>query len=114
MSPLVFLISLAGLAGGTYLLRLTGVRLGGMTRTAGPDETGPSPARTWLDRSAVVLIAAVALTTAVFDGQELADPARLIGVGAGVLALICRAPMLIGVILAMAVTGGLRVSGLLG
>lgn len=114
MSPLVFLISLAGLAGGTYLLRPTGVRLGGMTRIAGPDETAPSPARTWLDRSAVVLIAAVALTTAVFDGQELADPARLIGVGTGVVALICRVPMLIAVIIAMAVTGGLRVSGLLG
>ncbi|MFC9443698.1 MULTISPECIES: AzlD domain-containing protein [unclassified Brevibacterium] len=67
----------------------------------------------WMDRATVVLIGAVFATTAIFDGRELADPARLIGVGVGVLAAILRVPMLVCVVLAMGVCAGLRVSGIL-
>ena len=67
----------------------------------------------WMDRATVVLIGAVFATTAIFDGQDIADPARLIGVGAGVLAAILRVPMLICVLLGMCVCAGIRMTGIL-
>ncbi|MCF2571802.1 AzlD domain-containing protein [Brevibacterium sp. UCMA 11754] len=67
----------------------------------------------WMDRATVVLIGAVFATTAIFDGQDIADPARLIGVGVGVLAAILRVPMLICVLLGMGVCAGIRMTGIL-
>ncbi|GAA1551284.1 MULTISPECIES: AzlD domain-containing protein [Brevibacterium] len=67
----------------------------------------------WMDRATVVLIGAVFATTAIFDGQDLADPARLIGVGVGVLASILRVPMLICVLVGMGVCAGIRMTGIL-
>ena len=67
----------------------------------------------WMDRATVVLIGAVFATTAIFDGQDIADPARLIGVGVGVLASILRVPMLICVLLGMGVCAGIRMTGIL-
>jgi hypothetical protein len=64
-----------------------------------------------MDRATVVLIAAVAATSAVFDGKELADPALILGVGAGVVAAILRAPMLACVIIGMGACAGLRALG---
>ncbi|PCC42390.1 AzlD domain-containing protein [Brevibacterium aurantiacum] len=91
----------------------------------GPAGEGPGDAATeqegdstatvtkWMDRATVVLIGAVFATTAIFDGQDLADPARLIGVGVGVLASILRVPMLICVLVGMAVCAGIRLTGIL-
>ncbi|SDS13020.1 Branched-chain amino acid transport protein (AzlD) [Brevibacterium siliguriense] len=67
----------------------------------------------WMDRATVVLIGAVFATTAVFDGKDIADPARLIGVGAGVLAAILRVPMLLAVVIGMAVCALIRTTGIL-
>ncbi|RBP65590.1 branched-subunit amino acid transport protein AzlD [Brevibacterium sanguinis] len=67
----------------------------------------------WMDRATVVLIAAVCATTALFDGQDLADPARLIGVGVGIAAAILRVPMLICVVAGMGVCALIRTTGLL-
>src|SRR5699024_12399254 len=67
----------------------------------------------WMDRATVVLIGAVCATTAVFDGKDIADPARLIGVGAGVLASILRVPMLLAVMIGMAVCAIIRTTGML-
>lgn len=67
----------------------------------------------WMDRATVVLIGAVFATTAIFDGQDIADPARLIGVGVGVLASILRVPMLICVLVGMGVCAGIRMTGIL-
>lgn len=171
MTATSFLIALAALAIGTYVMRFAGVKVGAALATRGkrralvavgadrapasasaattgtttPNTTTPhtstpntstqgttasanDPAATgadvvpdaptsrvtkWMDRATVVLIGAVFATTAIFDGRELADPARLIGVGVGVLAAILRVPMLVCVVLAMGVCAGLRVSGIL-
>ena len=146
MSAVSFLIALAGLSIGTYLMRFTGVKVGaaiavrGRRRTpsaasvgAGysedgesaasgsastPDESSDSADSTervtmWMDRATVVLIGAVFATTAVFDGKEIADPARLIGVGAGVLAAILRVPMLLAVVIGMGVCALIRTTGIL-
>ena len=146
MSAVSFLIALAGLSIGTYLMRFAGVKVGaaiatkGRRRTpaaasAGADPSGPGDPSTpgessataetsesadstervtmWMDRATVVLIGAVFATTAVFDGTDIADPARLIGVGAGVLAAILRVPMLLAVVIGMAVCALIRTTGIL-
>lgn len=154
MSAVSFLIALAGLSLGTYLMRFAGVKVGaaiatkGRRRTpatasvgagssAGVDGRGAAiPARRdgqgtaasagagdsadstervtmWMDRATVVLIGAVFATTAVFDGTDIADPARLIGVGAGVLASILRVPMLLAVVIGMGVCALVRTTGIL-
>ncbi|TSI19578.1 AzlD domain-containing protein [Brevibacterium aurantiacum] len=140
MSPVSFLIALAALSIGTYAMRFAGVKLGAAIATKGRrrqlarasagayDTTGPNgtaelagesegdstaTVTKWMDRATVVLIGAVFATTAIFDGQDIADPARLIGVGVGVLAAILRVPMLICVLLGMGVCAGIRMTGVL-
>lgn len=160
MSAVSFLIALAGLSLGTYLMRFAGVKVGAAiatkgrrrtpaTASAGPDSSvgadasagvdgqdttapagvagqgtaasagaGDSADSTervtmWMDRATVVLIGAVFATTAVFDGTDIADPARLIGVGAGVLASILRVPMLLAVVIGMGVCALIRTTGIL-
>lgn len=137
MSPVSFLIALAALSIGTYAMRFAGVKLGAAIATkgkrrqlatdsaeagspAGSAEKSPAAdvdstatVTKWMDRATVVLIGAVFATTAIFDGQDIADPARLIGVGAGVLASILRVPMLICVLLGMGVCAGIRMTGIL-
>ena len=146
MNPVSFLIALAGLSIGTYLMRFAGVKVGaaiatkGRRRTpaaasAGADPSAPGDPSTpgessataetsetadstervtmWMDRATVVLIGAVFATTAVFDGTDIADPARPIGVGAGVLAAILRVPMLLAVVIGMAVCALIRTTGIL-
>lgn len=127
MSPAAFLVALAGLAGGTYLIRILGVKLGALSARStsketedadsargaavSPHELSQSPARLWMDRATVVLIVAVAATTMLFEGQEVVGPARIIGAGTGILAALLKAPMLACVVLAMAVCAGLRALG---
>ena len=139
MSAGSFLIALAALSIGTYLMRFAGVKLGAAIATKGrrsragqvssvasaSPSTPASPAgqstsadstervTMWMDRATVVLIGAVCATTAVFDGKDIADPARLIGVGAGVLAAILRVPMLLAVVIGMAVCALIRTTGIL-
>ncbi|WP_209323899.1 AzlD domain-containing protein [Brevibacterium renqingii] len=132
MSAGSFLIALAALSIGTYLMRFAGVKLGAAIATrgrratieAGSGDEGASAASgdsadstervtMWMDRATVVLIGAVFATTAVFDGKDIADPARLIGVGAGVLAAILRVPMLLAVVIGMAVCALIRTTGVL-
>ena len=135
MNPTTFLIALAALSIGTYVMRFAGVKVGaalavrgrrGAQVTTGSEVSTEAPTASasdpdeptsrvtaWMDRATVVLIGAVFATTAVFDGQALADPARLIGVGAGVLAAVLRVPMLVCVILAMEVCAGIRWTGIL-
>ena len=54
------------------------------------------------------LFSALVLTMAVADGPSLAVDARLIGVAAGALAAVRRAPMVVVVMVAMAATALLR------
>ncbi|TGD11799.1 AzlD domain-containing protein [Brevibacterium sp. S111] len=152
-----FLIALAALSIGTYLMRFAGVKLGAAIATKGRRRTpvtasvgaerdptgadapaagggdsataagGAGPAAVenaapadstervtkWMDRATVVLIGAVFATTAIFDGKDIADPARLIGVGVGVFAAIVRVPMLLAVAIGMAVCAVIRMTGVL-
>lgn len=110
MNALPFLVALTGMVVGTYLLRYVGVRIGSLSRSDEEAE-GPTTARLWMDRATVVLICAVAATTMVFEGQDVAGPARIIGTSAGILAAIVKVPLLVCVILGMAVCAVLRLCG---
>lgn len=110
MSVFPFLVALAGLVVGTYLLRYVGVRIGSLSGTD-EDAEEPTVARLWMDRATVVLICAVAATTMVFEGQDLAGPSRIIGTSVGIVAAIVKVPLLICVLLGMAVCAGLRLLG---
>lgn len=111
MNTSAFLLSLLGLAGGTYLMRYLGVRLGALTRDSENPGSG-NTARLWMDRATVVLIFGVASTAMLFEGYDFAGFARLAGVVAGVGAAFLRVPMLLAVILGMAVCAGLRLAGI--
>ncbi|MDN5654197.1 MAG: AzlD domain-containing protein [Kocuria sp.] len=110
MSVFPFLVALAGLVLGTYLLRYLGVRIGALSGTD-EDAEEPTVARLWMARATVVLICAVAATTMVFEGQDLSGPSRIIGTSVGIVAAIVKVPLLICVILGMAVCAGLRLLG---
>ena len=95
----------ATLAIGTYLLRVAGPAL--RSRIA------VSPhAAALMDRAAIVLLTAVAVTGALFVGHDLAGWARPTGVAVGVIAAVCKAPLLVVVTLAIVTTAALRFCGI--
>jgi branched-subunit amino acid transport protein len=98
------LAGMATLAAGTYAFRLSGQVL--RTRIS-----VPPMARRLLEAAAVILLAALAATTALTEGHGFAGLARPAGVlAAGVLAWR-RAPFLVIVIAAAATTAVARLLG---
>ncbi len=61
---------------------------------------------------APALLAALVATTALGDGQEIVADARLIGLGAAVIALLLRAPVLVVVLAAAVAAAVTRLIGL--
>jgi len=95
---------MATLAAGTYVIRLSGQALRARI-------TFPPRASKLLEAAAVILLAALVATTALTQGHGFAGLARPAGVlVAGVLAWR-RAPFLVVVIAAAAVTALLRLAG---
>lgn len=92
------------LAGGTYLIRLSGLLLRGRL-------TIPAPVARLLDLGPTALIAALVATAALTEGGGFAGWARAAGVAVGALAAWRRAPLVVVVLLAAAVTAGLRALG---
>ena len=102
--PVVLVVSMLALAGGTFAFRLAGPLL--RTRISFPPR-----AEKLLETSAVVLLAALVATTALFEGHGLTGPARPIGVlVAGVLAWR-KVPFLLVVLAAAGTTAALRLFG---
>lgn len=140
MSSGTFLLALAVMALGTYGVRTLGVQLsrrragrgaaGAATASSATDATAddatahagdagtdpphaaPSRASAWFDRATVVLILGLVVSSTFFDGQAFGPPSRMIAVAVGVGAAVCRAPMLLCVLLAMGVAAGLRLLGM--
>lgn len=92
------------LAGGTYLIRLSGLLLRG--RLIIPDRVSRL-----LDLGPTALIAALVATAALTEAGGFAGWARAAGVAVGAFAAWRRAPLLVVVLLAAAVTAGLRALG---
>lgn len=97
-------IAVGVLAVGTYLIRLAGPALRNRISVSASTEA-------LLDRAAVVLLVAVALTGTLFIDHDFAGWARPAGVGVGVIAALCKAPIAVVVILAAATAAGLRAVG---
>lgn len=98
------LIGVAVLAVGTYLVRLTGPALQTRIRV-------PASVQKLMDRGAVVLLLAVAMTGTLYADGDFAGWARPIGVGAGVLAATFKAPLVTIVLIAAVTTAALRAAG---
>lgn len=93
------------LAAGTFLMRVAGYRLGSRLNF--------SPAtQTMLSDSATTLLLAVAATSALFEGQHFAGYARIIGVGVALFLAWRKAPLIVIIIAAAAVTALMRWLGI--
>jgi branched-subunit amino acid transport protein len=88
---------------GCYLLKLAGLSV--------PDKVLNRPlVRRVSDLIPVALLGALVAVQALSTGQSLTVDARLAGVGAGVVALLCRAPFLVVVVVAALTTALLRLA----
>ncbi|MGA9343584.1 MAG: AzlD domain-containing protein [Nocardioidaceae bacterium] len=86
---------------GCYLLKLVGLSV--------PDRVLDRPLiRRMADLMPVALLGALVAVQALSTGQELTADARLLGVGAGVVALLLRAPFLVVVVVAATTTAVIR------
>ena len=88
------------LSAGAYAFKLAGVVAGERFADRLAPVTTLLPA---------ALFSALVVTMAMADGPSLVVDARLIGVAAGVLAVARRAPMVVAIMVAMAVTALVRV-----
>lgn len=93
------------LAGGTYLMRLSGMLLRERLRVL-------DKLSRMFDFSALVLIGALAASVAVFEGGAFAGWARPAGVAVALVAAWRKVPLLVVILLAAGVTAGLRLLGL--
>lgn len=86
---------------GCYLLKLAGLSV--------PDRVLDRPlARRMADLLPVALLGALVAVQAFSAGQDLTADARLLGVGAGVAALLLKAPFLVVVVVAATTTAVIR------
>ncbi|MDF2785269.1 MAG: branched-chain amino acid transport [Pantoea eucrina] len=92
------------LAVGTYAIRFAGYRLG--SRLPMSEKT-----RNMLSDAATVLLLAVAVTTALFEGTHFAGIARVAGVLFAVFLAWRRAPLILVIVGAAVMTGLLRYLG---
>ncbi|MGI8433928.1 MAG: AzlD domain-containing protein [Nocardioidaceae bacterium] len=86
---------------GCYLLKLAGLSV--------PSQVLDQPfVRRLADLIPVALLGALVAVQAFSTGQDLTVDARLLGVGAGMLALLAKAPFLVVVVVAALTTALLR------
>lgn len=98
------LLGIITLALATYAFRMGGVMLGSTTTLS------PRSANT-LNLGSVVLLLAVAATSALYQGTELDGIARPLGVLTALVCAIFRLPVLVTVLAAALVTAALRLLG---
>ncbi|MTH47006.1 AzlD domain-containing protein [Intestinirhabdus alba] len=101
----LFIVGIAILSAGTYLMRLGGAKLG--SRLALSER-----AQALLSDAATVLLFSVALATMFFEGNHFAGMARVLGVGFALFLAWRRMPLIVVIIAAAVVTALLRLAGL--
>ena len=101
MSTAAVTLGVLVLAVGSFALR------GGGAVLRDRIDLGPATQRL-LDRGTVVLLVAVALTSALADGGDPAPASRAVGVAAGAAAVLLRAPLVVVVLVAAATTALVR------
>lgn len=95
---------IALLAAGTWLMRFAGVRLGNRLPIS-------ERSQQMLSDAATILLLAVAATTTLFEGHHFAGVARVAGVGFALLLAWRRAPLIMIILGAAAMTALLRFLG---
>lgn len=95
---------IALLAVGTYVMRFAGYRLGSRMQMS-------ESVRNMLSDAATVLLLAVAVTTALFEGSHFAGVARIAGVLFAVFLAWRRTPLILVIIGAAVMTALLRFLG---
>ncbi|EPB4367078.1 AzlD domain-containing protein [Enterobacter hormaechei] len=101
----VFLLGIAILSTGTYLMRLGGAKLG--NRLALSERS-----QALLSDAATVLLFSVALATTFYEGDHFAGMARVLGVGFAVFLAWRKMPLIVVIVAAAVVTALLRLAGI--
>ncbi|ATM07875.1 AzlD domain-containing protein [Raoultella planticola] len=101
----LFIVGMAILSAGTYLMRLGGAKLG--SRLALSERS-----QALLSDAATVLLFSVALATTFYEGEHFAGIARVLGVGFAVFLAWRKMPLIVVIISAAVVTALLRLAGL--
>ncbi|TSJ53656.1 AzlD domain-containing protein [Atlantibacter subterranea] len=101
----LFIVGIAVLSAGTYLMRLGGAKLG--SRLALSER-----AQALLSDAATVLLFSVALATTFYEGEHFAGMARVLGVAFAVFLAWRKMPLIVVIIAAAAITALLRLAGI--
>ncbi|CEJ66548.1 MULTISPECIES: AzlD domain-containing protein [Citrobacter] len=101
----LFIVGIAVLSLGTYLMRLGGAKLGG--RLAFSERS-----QALLSDAATVLLFSVALATTFYEGEHFAGMARVLGVGFAVFLAWRKLPLIVVIVAAAVVTALLRMAGM--
>lgn len=101
----LFIVGMAILSAGTYLMRLGGAKLG--SRLALSERS-----QALLSDAATVLLFSVALATTFYEGEHFAGMARGLGVGFAVFLAWRKMPLIVVIISAAVITALLRLAGL--
>ncbi|HAT1611708.1 TPA: AzlD domain-containing protein [Raoultella planticola] len=101
----LFIVGMAILSAGTYLMRLGGAKLG--SRLALSERS-----QALLSDAATVLLFSVALATTFYEGEHFAGMARVLGVGFAVFLAWRKMPLIVVIVSAAVVTALLRLAGL--
>lgn len=100
-----FILGIAILSAGTYLMRLGGAKFGNRL-------TLSERSQALLSDAATVLLFSVALATTFYEGEHFAGMARVLGVAFAVFLAWRKVPLIVVIISAAVVTALLRVAGL--
>ena len=101
----LFIVGMAILSAGTYLMRLGGAKLG--SRLALSERS-----QALLSDAATVLLFSVALATIFYEGEHFAGMARVLGVGFAVFLAWRKMPLIVVIISAAVITALLRLAGI--
>lgn len=101
----VFILGIAILSAGTYLMRLGGAKLG--NRLALSERS-----QALLSDAATVLLFSVALATTFYEEDHFAGMARVLGVGFAVFLAWRKMPLIVVIVAAAVVTALLRLAGI--
>ncbi|MDY1039020.1 AzlD domain-containing protein [Enterobacteriaceae bacterium RIT714] len=101
----IFILGMAILSAGTYLMRLAGAKIGNRLALS-------ERAQALLSDAATVLLFSVALATTFYEGEHFAGMARVLGVAFAVFLAWRKVPLIVVIIAAAVVTALLRVAGL--
>jgi hypothetical protein len=104
VSDVTLVLAVLALAAGTYAVRLGGVHFGGSRLSLRLQH--------WGDPAVIVLIAGVAATATLFDGQSFAGWARVAGVTTAAVLAAMRVPLVVVVVAAAGVAASARALGI--